>query len=581
MRSVPHDLRILARGRDGRAVLALPGDDGRPVGIEHMDLDELPGRLAAVERAEHPRWVWSDARDHLPRLLAAGVTVERCHDLRLVHQILVHAASVSSDDRAALLAAAAWAVPIAEATAPEQEGAAALFDLEATGRPDQVPADLDETCAELSRQLRAIDGAQDPSRLRLLAAAESSGAIIACELRAAGIPWDVAEHERILVENLGPRPSPGAAPARMAELAAEVREALGDPLLSLDSPPRLLRALHRAGIDVSSTSKWELEGISHPAIAPLLAYKRLSRLLTANGWAWIGGWVRDGRYRPVYVPGGVVTGRWASSGGGALQIPRLLRPALRADPGWTLVSADVSQLEPRVLAAMSRDGEMARAGRGTDLYAGIVAAGVVATRQEAKVGVLGALYGGTSGDSGRIVPRLREVFPDAMRLVDRAAEIGEVGGTVSTWLGRSTPPADERWSAAQRAAHQVDATSTEQERARRSARDRGRFTRNFIVQGTAAEWALAWMALLRQELAAFEPVAPELAASGSGPLFSRRAHLAFFLHDEVIVHAPLYQAEAAAAAIRDAADQAGRLLFPGTGVDFPLDLAIRERAVKD
>ena len=40
----------------------------------------------------------------------------------------------------------------------------------------------------------------------------------------------------------------------------------------------------------------------------------------------------------------------------------------------------------------------------------------------------------------------------------------------------------------------VDASGSDETRARRSARDRGRFTRNFIVQGTAAEWALAWLA---------------------------------------------------------------------------------------
>ena len=161
----------------------------------------------------------------------------------------------------------------------------------------------------------------------------------------------------------------------------------------------------------------------------------------------------------------MVTGRWASSGGGALQIPRRLRPALRADPGWRLVSADVSQLEPRVLAAMSGDGEMIAAGAGKDLYSGIVEAGVVPSRQEAKIGVLGALYGGTTGDSGRVVPRLRQTFPDAMALVDGAAATGERGGTVTTWLGRSSPAPDAAWTAAQRSANGPDAGAGEQERA--------------------------------------------------------------------------------------------------------------------
>src|SRR3546814_15109692 len=87
-------------------------------------------------------------------------------------------------------------------------------------------------------------------------------------------------------------------------------------------------------------------------------------LYTANGWAWLAEWVHDGRFRPVYVPAGVVTGRWASSGGGALQIPRQLRAAARADPGWCFVLADVAQMEPPLPATLSRHTPVAAARRG-------------------------------------------------------------------------------------------------------------------------------------------------------------------------------------------------------------------------
>ena len=82
-----------------------------------------------------------------------------------------------------------------------------------------------------------------------------------------------------------------------------------------------------------------------PAIEPLLAFKKLSRLHAANGWAWLDAWVKDGRFQPEYVVGGVVSGRWASRGGGALQIPRQIRGAVHADPGHKLIVADASQLE--------------------------------------------------------------------------------------------------------------------------------------------------------------------------------------------------------------------------------------------
>lgn len=59
------------------------------------------------------------------------------------------------------------------------------------------------------------------------------------------------------------------------------------------------------------------------------------------------------------------------------------------------MKADVAQLEPRVLAAMSKDRAMANAARGQILYEGVARA--VATRDEAKYAVLGAMYGATTG----------------------------------------------------------------------------------------------------------------------------------------------------------------------------------------
>ncbi|MGW9626552.1 bifunctional 3'-5' exonuclease/DNA polymerase [Microbacterium sp. NPDC055521] len=561
----PHAL--VGRARGGGWVIAVHADGG-PLTTEVSDRDLVP-QVREMEQLLSPRWTVRSLRTFYPPLLAAGVRLRRAHDLLLCHAILRDTASLSH----ALAPSGRWlrTDDVDDASAPPS-----LFDVAAVS--PEGDEHIDEVSAQWRAQLTALASAPD-SRLALLCAAESTGALIAEEMTAAGLPWNTVAHNSILERQLGSRPLRGARPARMAALAAEVGRCLDDPSLNPDSPPRLLRALHRAGVFVDSTSRWELSRVEHPVVAPLLEYKKLARLFTANGWAWLDDWVRDERFRPVYLTGAVVTGRWASSGGGALQIPRQLRSAVRADPGWTLVDADVAQLEPRVLAAMSRDTAMVEAARGRDLYEGVVRSGAVATRDEAKYAVLGAMYGATTGKSGQLVPRLRTVYPRAMGLVDAAARTGEQGGVVSTLLGRSSPHPDDAWRLAQSRAGGPDAAGAEESRARSWARDRGRFTRNFIVQGTAAEWALLWLAEIRHRLMALP--AASVPAAASGPIFRDRAHLALFLHDEVIVHAPTEQAEIVTGILRDAADAATARLFPGFAIDVPLDVHVAVDAAKD
>lgn len=498
----------------------------------------------------HPdaRWVWDDTRRWYPQLLRANVRVERCVDLRLSHAILRHS-SLTADSELARAKPGPWdeAAPIEQQ--PRDRGTA-LFDLDTPApRAEADPVD------EWMLQRAAVTASADPARLGLLLAAESAGALIACEMEHFGLPLDAARHNALLEELLGPRPKGSERPAKLEALRHVLIEKL-EADINPDSPVELLKALQLAGMQVKSTSRWELRDIKHPAIAPLLEYKKLARLASANGWSWLETWVADGRFRPEYVPGGVVTGRWAANGGGALQLPKQVRGAVVADPGWKLVVADAAQLEPRVLTALSRDEKMAKAGEG-DMYEGIVASGAVATRAQAKVAMLGAMYGATTGESGRLLPGLTKAFPKALAFVEAAARAGERGEIVTTHLGRSSPRPNQQWAA------QSSIDSAAESKARSQSRSWGRFTRNFVVQGTAAEWALCWMGGLRRSL-----------YSLSDAPMAQRPHLVFFLHDEVIVHTPAELAEQVAASIRQAAAEAGRLLFGGLPVTFPVTTAI-------
>ena len=503
--------------------------------------------VAEVDRLEvlhHPRWVWSDTATWYPELLSSGVRVQRCVDLRLSRAILRGSSLTASSDLARG-EANAWD----SALTSEPSSMGTLFDLRPTVYLDPR--------AEFADQRAAIGAAAEPARIGTLLAAECAGALIAAEMRFAGLPWDRAAHDALLTRELGPRPAPGRRPVLLERVLAEVRAQLAAPDLNPDSSPELLKALAGAGISVASTRSWELSRIEHPAIGPLLSYKRLGRLFSANGWHWLDTHVRDGRFHPEFVPGGVVTGRWSSAGGGgALQLPQQIRSAVIADPGWKFVVADAAQLEPRILAALSADRGMIEAGAAGDLYAGIVASGAVDTRERAKLAMLGAMYGATTGESGRLMPELALAYPKAIGLVEDAAGAGERGESVTTRLGRSSPRAstpsyDETADPAQRA------------KSRNQARSWGRFTRNFVVQGTAAEWALCWMAGLR----------PRLRSLGADAGLMAEPHLVFFLHDEVVVHTPEHLATEVEVAIQQAAADAGRLLFGALPIVFPLTVA--------
>lgn len=542
---------LLAADLGGTRLTVVPDGHGPvPVGGPAvLDAEGLPAAVRALER-ERPRWVWADTAATYPALLRAGVRVERCHDLRLCHAILRGAGALPSQE-------SPW--DGVAATGPDPD-AATLFDDAAAA------VGVEEVLAEHRRQQVALAGTD--GCLRLLLAAESAGALVAAEMTHDGLPFDPARHDEMLTAVLGPRPGPGARPANLEALAGQVRELLGAPTLNPDSPTDLRHALRGAGLEVRTTRKHELAALDHPAVAPLLEYKRLARLLAANGWTWMEAWVappdapgRRARFRPAYVPGGVVTGRWAARGGGALQLPHQVRGSVVADPGWRLVVADAAQLEPRVLAAMSRDEAMARASRAGDLYQALVDEGVAETRAGAKVAMLGALYGATTGEAGLLMPRLQRTYPRATRVVEEAARSGERGDVVRTWLGRTSPAPPPQWHRVQRRASEGDADDADRRRAGAVARDWGRFTRNFVVQGTAAEWALAWLAELRLRLRLRR-------IDGGAP------HLVFFLHDEVVVHSPEAAADEVAAAVRAAATAAGRLLFGDFPVDFALDVTV-------
>ncbi|GDY32301.1 bifunctional 3'-5' exonuclease/DNA polymerase [Gandjariella thermophila] len=533
-------------------------EDGTPAG-EPEWLDDLAPRVAELERTHRPRWVWPHTADIYPDLLRSGVRVERCHDLALAEGLILNYHGRHGEPRAL---AAAWArargLPVPDDPPPvRREDQPTLFEPDRSPLPDGVDP-VRAAVTVHGGQQRAAGEVEHPDRMRVLIAAESAGALAAAEMSHAGLPWRADVHEALLAELLGPRPAPGARPARLAELAEKIAAALGGRQVNPDSPASVVRAFAAAGVDVPSTRAWVLREVDHPAVEPLLEYKELARLYAAHGWSWLESWVRHGRFHPEYVVGGVVSGRWATRGGAALQLPRALRSAVRAEPGHVLVVADAAQLEPRVLAALAGDARLAEVAAAGDLYASLAADSFAGDRARAKVAMLSAMYGGSSGGAGPLLAVLRRRFPDAVGYVEAAARTGEQGGLVRSRLGRTSPPPSAAWREMIGGGSRPEADETAQRRSLRAARDWGRFTRNFVVQGSAADWAAALLAVLRRRLSA------RVSA----------AELVFFQHDEVLVHCPEAVADAVCAELCSAAEEATRLVFGATPVRFPLDVHV-------
>lgn len=544
----------LAEG--GGAEVVPLGADGVPAGPVRVEPDVAE---AVRSRPQVTRWVWRSTAEVYPRLLAGGVRVDRCYDVEAAETLLLGHEGRYGEPRSA---AAAWARLRHAPVPPDPPPRAALPGAQSPlFEAGPVPVPFTALLEVYAQQLRRHEETAHPDRMRLLTSAESAGMLVAAELNATGLPWRADVHRELLHELLGERYAGGGEPRRLAELADEVSRAFGH-LVRPDLPAEVVKAFATAGIKVGSTRKWELESLDHPAVKPLLEYKRLYRIWVAHGWSWLQDWVRDGRFRPEYLAGGTVSGRWVTNGGGALQIPKVIRRAVVADPGWRLVVADADQLEPRVLAAISRDpGLMEVAGRPADLYQSVSDRAFSGDREQAKLAVLGAVYGQTSGDGLKNLAALRRRFPRAVAYVDEAARAGEEGRLVRTWLGRTCPPAAGAADVGlDEAGIPTSPDGADQEaepvRATGSARARGRFTRNFVVQGSAADWALLMLAALRRSLTGMA------------------AELVFFQHDEVVVHCPAEEADAVVEAIESASAVAGPLTFGETPARFPFTTAV-------
>ena len=193
---------------------------------------------------------------------------------------------------------------------------------------------------------------------------------------------------------------------------------------------------------------------------------------------------RTGRVHTSYAQAVAVTGRLASSDPNLQNIPirttegRRIREAFIAPPGWSIVSADYSQIELRIMAHLSEDEALLRAfNEGQDVHRA-TAAEVFGTtpenvtaeqRRYAKVINFGLIYGmtafglaqnlGIGRDAAKAwIDRYFDRYPGVARYMDSTRTRAKRDGFVETvfgrrlWLPEIKSPNGPRRAGAERAA---------------------------------------------------------------------------------------------------------------------------------
>jgi DNA polymerase I len=564
------ELRACGVQRGGLVGLALRPGVGLGIaanGLQRGAMTTAPADFVdAVESALRPRWVWW-SKDTATDLIAADVRVATCWDLAAVHRLLFGGWRADP----ARIIAALGDLPSAGMPAMGQ-----LNLLDAVGddgadfddplRPDgylrpewagggwgdnveRMASWAATALATQSRQQLRLADLDAPIRAHASARSESAAELLCAELEADGLPIDVPRAEAIIASFVGPRtPTEREAAAGRARRDAEVlRHVPSSSDIDLRNPAGVKSLLTRVGVDVPNTRAWRLEPFrdAHPVVDALLTWRKAERIATTYGYAWLDEHVgSDGRLRGGWSGSDGAAGRMTAQAG-LHNLPADMRDAVAADPGFVLVRADLGQIEPRVLAAISGDQQFAAATADDDMYAP-VAARLDVERAIAKVAVLAAMYGQTSGNAGQALRGLETAYPVAMQYLRVADEAGREERNLRTYGGRLI----RMWPTPDHV----------EERDRRAiANGRGRFARNAMVQGAAAELFKAWAVTVRARAAV------------------HGARIVLCLHDELLVHAPAKAAQIVADLLDQCLQEAASRWAPDGRVRFVADTSVITR----
>jgi DNA polymerase I len=554
------ELLGLAMTRDARFAIATPFGTGSCSG------DDGPAVVSAVEEVLRPRWTWW-SNETAEVLVDAGIRISRCWDVAAAHRLLFGGWKADPS--------LAWAQ--VNDLAPETIPFAKNLDLfnyaenegdpnEPLGpdghlRPEWVSGGWSTSLerlvswaklASIVAQLQQAKLSDLDERPRAIATvrSESAAELLCVELAAAGLPMNRLIAEQIIERLVGPRTSTeaDAAEVRLRRDAEVLRHAPRADRFDLRSPAQVRSLLRSIGFDLQDTRAWRLREIrdSHPLVEALLTWRKAERIATTYGYAWIDKHLgEDGRLRGSWTGSDGAAGRMTASSG-LHNMPAEMRDAVVAEEGHVFIRADLGQIEPRVLAAISGDVRLARASEEDDLYAP-VAKQLGVDRPIAKVAVLGAMYGQTTGEGARALRRLEATYPVAMNYLSDAARSGQAGRDLRTYGGRLVKMGSTNYA------------SMDENQARRVESARGRYGRNAMVQGAAAELFKIWAVTVRAR------------TSACG------AEIVLCLHDELLLHVRQDRAEFARKLVDDCLQEAVQSWAPDDSVRFFAETSVIKR----
>ena len=262
--------------------------------------------------------------------------------------------------------------------------------------------------------------------------------------------------------------------SRIAELTAKIHDYAGEAF-NINSPKQLGQILfEKLGLPAGKKTKngysTNVEVLSkladqHPIIPAILEYRQLTKLASTYVEGLLSGISEDGRIHSTFHQTVTATGRISSSDPNLQNIPmrtelgRELRKAFIPREGYLFVDADYSQIELRVMAAMSGDENLIEAFRQAEDIHASTASRVFGVpldqvdsglRRKAKAVNFGIIYGissfglgqdlGISRDEAKsYIEQYFATYPGVKRYLDLLVQEGKDTGEVRTLYSRVRP----------------------------------------------------------------------------------------------------------------------------------------------